>query len=131
MAYAPRILIIDDDAGVLNLFANVLAEDGYYVTAVATGRHAMWALRETAFDLAIVDMGLPDGDGPFLIREMLSEAPHLKVLATSGDMAQAMRSLASLAGATAVFGKPITPRKLRNVVYAALDASYSWRASSA
>lgn len=127
MSYAPRILLVEDEAGVRRLFERVLSEDGYYVATVATGRHALWVLRDTSFDLAIVDMSLPDLDGPCLIREITTEYPHVDVLASSGAMERHMEALAHAAGAIRVFQKPIPPDKLRKVVYAALDPSYAWR----
>lgn len=127
MTYAPRILLVEGEPGVRRIFVNVLAEDGYYVTAVATGRHALLVLRDTAFDLVIVDMSLPDLDGPAVIKEIATDYPHIKTLGSSGAMDSHMSALAHAAGAVTVFQKPIPPDKLRSVVYGALDPSYSWR----
>jgi CheY-like chemotaxis protein len=131
MAYAPRVLIVEDEAAVRRLFEQVLSEDGYLVTAVATGRHALLVTRDFAFDLVIVDMSLPDLAGPEVIRQIVEEIPHIKAIAVSGLMEGAMRNLAQTAGALAVFQKPITPRALRDTVFAALDPSYSWRSNRA
>ena len=125
--YAPRILIIEDEIHVRRLFERVLSEDGYHVTSVGTGRHALFVLRDVAFDVVIVDMSLPDLDGPEIIREILAEFPYIKAVAASGAMEPTLENLARLAGATQVFHKPITPDNLRGTVYAALDPSYSWR----
>lgn len=123
----PRILIVEDEAPVRRLFESVLLEDGYHVQSVATGRHALLVLRDVAIDLVIVDMSLPDRDGPDVIRDMLAEFPYIRALAASGAMQGRMRDLAQGAGAIGVFQKPISPRDLRHKVYAALDPSYSWR----
>ena len=131
MADAPRILIVEDESGVRRLFEQVLSEDGYLVTSVATGRHALLVSRDVVFDLAIVDMSLPDLEGPDVIRRILEEAPHIKAIAVSGLMEGPMRTLAALAGAIAVFQKPITPKTLREGIFAVLDPSLSWRAKGA
>lgn len=131
MDYAPRILIVEDDASVRRLFEHVLSEDGYYVTSVGTGRHALLVLRDVAFDAVIVDMSLPDLDGPEVLREIASEFPHIKAVAISGAMERHMQHEARVAGAVASFQKPITPKNLRNVVYTVLDPSYSWRGKGA
>lgn len=131
MAYAPRILIVEDDPGVRRLFEQVLADDGYYVQSVARGRHALHVLQEVNFDLVIVDMSLPDVDGPEVIREIAAEYPHVIVFASSGAMESHMQTLARSAGASLVFRKPILAGELRNLVYAALDPTYSWRGTGA
>jgi len=74
-----------------------------------------------------VDMSLPDLAGSDVIREVLAEFPHVKAIAMSGVMEGQMRDLASRAGALAVFQKPITPRALRETVFAALDPSFAWK----
>lgn len=66
--YAPRILIVDDEPAVRALFDCHLAEDGYRVTAVETGRQALAAVQKTTFDVIVVDLSLPDIDGIEAIR---------------------------------------------------------------
>jgi CheY-like chemotaxis protein len=128
VAYAPRILIVDDEAAVRQFFAAVLSEDGYSVTAAANGRHALLLLRDTEFELTILDMSLPDADGVELIRQLRGDFPHLKVLAVSGFMGRSLRDTATSVGATVTLAKPATPSELRRAVYQALDSSLSWRA---
>jgi CheY-like chemotaxis protein len=127
---APRILIVDDEPNVRNLFLTILAEDGYYVTAVATARHALLVLREREVELVILDLSLPDADGLELVREIHAEFPYTRVLAVSGFMDKAMHGIASSAGATATLAKPTTPRKFRDAVYRSLDGSCSWLGSA-
>jgi two-component system response regulator HydG len=126
--YAPRILIVEDEARVGRLFEQVLSEDGYNVSAVGNGRHAFHLLRQREFDLVITDMSLPDFDGYELIRDMIAEFPHLRVLAISGAIDQPMEVLARRAGARALFHKPISPKEVCDAVYNALDPSGKWKA---
>lgn len=86
LAYSPRILIVDNEAAVLRLFEAVLAQDGYYVTAVASGRQALISAGGTVFDVIISEMSLPDMDGTELIRHIRIAFPSSKVLAVSGYM---------------------------------------------
>jgi CheY-like chemotaxis protein len=125
--YAPRILIVEDEPAVRALFERILSEDGYDVRAVATGRHALLLLRDITVDVVIVDMSLPDRDGPDVIREMLSEFPYIKAVAASGAMEEPMRAIVRLAGAVNIIRKPTSARALRDAVYSALDPSLSWR----
>ena len=130
MQYAPRILVIEDEPGVGSLFERILAADGYSITAATSGRQALSILRSTAVDLVIVDMSLPDYDGPDIIREILHEFPFVKALAASGRMEAPMERLARRAGAVTTFRKPISPRELRRRVYSILDPSGAWRGPS-
>lgn len=123
MGYAPKILIVDDDPGVRKFFAVVLTEDGYAVSSVATGRHALSVLRDRDFDVVILDIGLPDIDGLELLIELRTERPHLKAVIVSGSGIR--HSPAGLGGATVV-RKPVNARALRRAVYGALDDSLSW-----
>jgi hypothetical protein len=68
-------------------FERVLSADGYYVTDVATGRHALRCLRDTAFDLIVIDMSLPDIDGFLLQRPCCSRDLVLRDgVATAHDL---------------------------------------------
>jgi CheY-like chemotaxis protein len=126
LPYAPRILIIDEVPNVRDQFLRILAEDGYYVQAVATARHARVVLRDHGAEVVTLNLSLPDVDGLELIRELRAEFPYIRILAVSGFMTDAVRAIATAAGATATLAKPTTPRKLRETVYRLLDSSCSW-----
>jgi DNA-binding NtrC family response regulator len=115
--YAPRILIVDDEPDIRTFFDRVLSEDGYYVDGVGTARQALRALGDRAFEVALVDISLPDGDGVELMRQMRMDAPYLRILATSGFLVGTMAEVVMAAGATATLEKPMTPDELRNAVY--------------
>jgi CheY-like chemotaxis protein len=125
LAYAPRILIVDDEPAIRRLFEDILAQDGYYVTAVGTGRHALFAIQDTVFDIIVVDMSLPDVRGPELLTQIRSETPLSKILAISGFM-EGIRADAIAAGATAVLAKPFAAQQLQETVYRLIDDSCSW-----
>src|SRR5215469_12193899 len=122
MVLAPRILIVDDEVHVRKLFVAVLAESGFDVTAAQSGRHALSLLSDAEFEIVIVDMCLPDMDGLELIRRLHGDYPFLKITAVSGFMGGALEREALSAGADATLSKPTTAMRLRNAVYALLDA---------
>lgn len=127
MDYAPRILIIDDEHSVRAFFEQVLSEDGYYTSSVGTVRHALQIIDDQAFEIVVVDLSLPDGDGLDLVRQMRAASPNLKILATSGFLVGDMPSIALQAGATATLAKPTTGWQLRNTVYQMLEPAGRWR----
>ena len=58
---ASTILLVEDDDATRSFLADNLAADGHDVIAADSARHG-WRLMETKFpDLALVDVGLPDG----------------------------------------------------------------------
>jgi CheY-like chemotaxis protein len=116
LSYAPRILVVDDECEIRTFFARILSEDGCFVTAVATARHALAAVRNGEFELVVLDLSLPDSDGLELTRQIRGEIPHLHILAISGFMFGDVAHEALAAGASATLPKPTTPSALRRSV---------------
>ena len=113
---APRILAVDDEYDIRTFFTQILLEEGYCVTAVATARHALAAVRNGEFELVVLDLSLPDSDGLELTRQIRSELPHLRILAISGFMVGDMPREAVAAGASATLPKPTTASSVRRKV---------------
>lgn len=88
---APHVLLVDDSTLVRMVIAAELREAGFLVTPVPTldaARRALSQSRERGrFDLAILDLALPDGDGLDLLREMRRDPSYasLPIMILSGD----------------------------------------------
>ena len=65
-----RILIVDDEAEIVELLRDVLTGEGYTVDAAPTADAALKLIRENIYDLALLDFNLPDMDGVMLHREI-------------------------------------------------------------
>jgi len=97
-----RILVVDDDAENLAGMCELLAFWGYHVEAVADGKAALAAAGRHCPDVAVMDLGLPDGDALHVIQQL--KALAVFVVAFSGwDKAEAG---ARAAGADAFVLKP-------------------------
>ena len=75
-----RLLLVEDELDIQTLLRNSLQEAGYEVDVAGDARHAEQIAMESAHDILIVDLGLPDRDGISLIlslREMGVSAPVL------------------------------------------------------
>jgi CheY-like chemotaxis protein len=78
-----RVLLVEDNADTLRLMTRLFLRRGYQVTPAADLATALEAARERAFDLLISDIGLPDGSGLDLMRQLRSRSA-VKGIALSG-----------------------------------------------
>jgi two-component system OmpR family response regulator len=106
-----RLLVVDDDVEVRELVARALSRDGHLVTAVATVDAARLAIAQEKFDVSVLDLALPDGNGIALCREL--RAQHdLQVLMLTAHSEVSTRVDSLDAGAD-FLGKPFAVAELR------------------
>ncbi|MBW1868587.1 MAG: response regulator [Deltaproteobacteria bacterium] len=74
------IAIIDDDAALASNLKDILEAEGYRVQAVNDGRAGMALFREKIFDLALVDIKLPEIPGPELVRRLSRLRPETEYI---------------------------------------------------
>jgi len=79
-----RILIVDDDEGVRKSLAAVLKDQGYTVDFAASGREAISKSKASFYNLALVDLGLPDMDGIRLLTEIRETVPKMVKIIITG-----------------------------------------------
>jgi len=75
-----RILLIEDEARIVELVSRALAREGFVVDALGTCADGQEALSDIHYDAAILDLGLPDGDGLVLLAAIRSGGNRLPVL---------------------------------------------------
>jgi two-component system, NtrC family, response regulator HydG len=126
VAYAPRILVVDDEPSVLLLLEQVLGDVGYHVTLAPNGRLALAQVRSREFDVVLIDLSLPDQDGMEVMRQIRAEFPHTPMLAMSGYMVGDMPKTAIAAGATDTLQKPASPEKILLTVYGLIQPRSAW-----
>lgn len=82
-----RVLVIDDDEALARVMRRNLASRGLEVQTAATGMEGLAEWRRWRPDLMVIDLGLPDGDGIDLIREIraTSSIPILVLSAREGE----------------------------------------------
>ncbi len=103
----PRsLLVVDDDPAFRDLAARVLADWGHVVIGQAgTVAEALARAAELHPDAALVDVGLPDGDGFALTRALVRLPWSVRVVLISADADSTHASTARLAGARGFVGK--------------------------
>ncbi|WP_119717757.1 two-component system response regulator CreB [Cognatilysobacter tabacisoli] len=107
----PRILLVEDEAAIADTVVYALRAEGYDASHCLTGRDALAAAGQQRFDLAILDVGLPDIGGFALCRE-LRRTRDLPVIFLTAQNAEADRLLGLEIGADDYVGKPFSPREL-------------------
>ena len=75
-----RLLIVEDEARIVEILRAALGRAGFVVDAVALCGDARLALAVTPYDAVILDLGLPDGDGIRLLSELRSSGNLIPVL---------------------------------------------------
>lgn len=121
-----KILVVEDDGLLLQFVKHCLETEGYLTVLAEDGKKALGWLKETRFDLAILDLQLPDMNG-LQICETIKDDPRTRampVIILTGNSANDVRIKSSLvANADLFLNKPIDPDDLRSAVKKVLQAA--------
>ena len=117
-----RLLLLEDDPAIARTVAYALERDGLTVTHSLLVHDARQQLQRTRFDLLVLDVGLPDGSGLDLLRDVRNAPPTaaLPVLMLSAHGEEIDRVLGLELGADDYLTKPFSPRELAARVKALL-----------
>lgn len=79
-----RILVVDDDPGILSVLSRFLGHQGYTVVSAGSGREAMDAVQAASYPLVILDLKLPDIPGIEVMASLKSQSPDTEVILFTG-----------------------------------------------
>jgi DNA-binding NtrC family response regulator len=102
-----RILIVDDDEQVLDAFKQTLNLEGYVVDTVETGKDAIQKSNTNTYNLALIDIRLPDMQGTQLLTELHETTPKMRKIIVTGYPSQNNAIEAVNKNADAYLVKPI------------------------
>ncbi len=102
-----RVLIIDDDVNIRNTLALILRHNNYETVLAATGRQALEQAKTGTFELAFLDIRLPDTNGIDLIAPLKEIQPDIAVIIVTAYASLETATKALNAGATAYLNKPV------------------------
>jgi len=107
----PRILLIEDEVAIADTVLYALSTEGFAAQHVTLGSQGLAAIRAGGFDLAVLDVGLPDINGFDLCRELraISDLPVIFLTARAGEID---RVVGLEIGADDYLTKPFSPREL-------------------
>jgi DNA-binding NtrC family response regulator len=112
MSKNKSILIIDDDKYILSVFSRILTKQGYAVENAETGQEAMEMIAKKQYDLALIDVKLPDVEGPILVEKLHKENPDMMKVVITGFPSIEDANKVMDNGAAAYLVKPIKSEEL-------------------
>lgn len=108
---AGTVLLVEDEESIVSLVRAYLERDGYRMVCVGTAAEALAALARQPVRIVVLDIGLPDGDGFDLCREIRKRSTVPIVMLTARDE-EIDRVLGLETGADDYLTKPFSPREL-------------------
>ena len=111
-----KVLVVDDDENIRNTMKAILEDEGYIVDLAATGREAVEKTQKVAYNIALLDIRLPDMEGVELLKLMKDATPRTRKIMVTGypSMQNAITALNKNADAYLI--KPVNVEKLLNTV---------------
>jgi len=106
------ILVVDDDKSILRTFTRILQKQDYKVDTAETGKEAIEKAESKYYDLALVDIRLPDTDGTELLARLKRQLKNtIKIMITGfPSIESGVKALDE--GADAYLVKPVKPEDL-------------------
>jgi two-component system KDP operon response regulator KdpE len=121
---ADQILIVDDEPAIAQTLKPVLTAQNYSVTTASTAADALRRARQTAYDIALLDLGLPDADGKEIIANLRALSCRSIIILSARH--QETEKIAALdGGADDYLNKPFSMDELLARIRAALRRANS------
>jgi CheY-like chemotaxis protein len=76
----PTVLVVEDDPDISMSLQDLLEHEGYRVDCAPTCRQASSSIEQHAYDVVLLDLGLPDGDGLSILEQLQVSLPALPVI---------------------------------------------------
>jgi DNA-binding NtrC family response regulator len=121
-AASPLLLIVDDDQVARELLAETLGREGYRVRVAGGGEEALRLAGAEPFDMALVDLRMPDVDGLAVLKQLAMIQPDLPVVILTAFATIETAIAAVNAGAFDYLSKPFRMEEIKIVVRRTLDA---------
>jgi DNA-binding NtrC family response regulator len=112
----PRILIVDDEETIRNTLSIILKDEGYIVDTAETGFEALKKISEINFNVALIDIKLPDIEGTTLLSKMKPAIPKLRKVILTGHPTISNAIDAVNRNADAYLLKPVKVDDLLNII---------------
>jgi DNA-binding NtrC family response regulator len=116
MGESARILVVDDDESIRKVLSTILEEEGYSVDTAKNGKEAINKTSRKFYDLALIDIRLPDVQGTELLTKIKDTTPKMRKIIITGypSLQNAVEALNR--GADAYVMKPFDMEKVLKTV---------------
>jgi signal transduction histidine kinase len=111
-----NVLIVDDDDALADNLAEIVDTIGARITSVSNRKAALAQATGGDFDVALVDVQLPDGDGISLLAPLRERSPFVEIVLITGNATLDGAMAAVRGGAFAYVMKPFSPPELLDTV---------------
>lgn len=101
-----KVLIIDDEVGIVQELREFLKEEGYDVATADTAKEGIRLVEEMKPDLALIDVKLPDASGLEILKVCKEKSPKTRTLMITGYVDQQVIDEAEAAGRDTFLQKP-------------------------
>ncbi|NDJ62265.1 MAG: response regulator transcription factor [Chloroflexi bacterium] len=115
-----KILVVDDEAVILNFLVRVLEREGYAVQSAMDGQAALQTMTQQPFDLLLSDIKMDRMDGVELLAEAKARYPHMAVILLTGHATVPSAIAALRNGAHNYLLKPVKNEDIVAAVESAL-----------
>ena len=116
MGESARILVVDDDENIRKVLAKILEDEGYTVESVGTAKEAIERTKRKFYNLALIDIRLPDMEGVKLLTKIRDTTPKMRKIIITGYPTLRNAIEAVNKGADAYIVKPFDMDKALNVI---------------
>ncbi len=117
----PAILIVDDEASIIDSLEGILSDDGFEVIHAYNGYEALKKIETESPDIVLLDIWMPGMDGIETLREIKRMAPHLPVVMITGHGSIESAVDATKSGAFDFLEKPLSIDKVMVTINNALN----------
>jgi DNA-binding NtrC family response regulator len=111
-----RILIVDDDDTIRTTMKAILEDEGYLVDLAASGKEGVEKSKETSYNIALLDIRLPDMEGVQLLKLLKPAVPRTRKIMVTGYPSTQNAIEALNKNADAYLIKPVDIEKLLNTI---------------
>jgi signal transduction histidine kinase len=116
-----RVLVVDDEEALAENVAEIIGTLGVETAIAHDGRTALALAASHDFDVALIDVRLPDGDGMSLLAPLRARFPFMQLVLVTGNATLEGAIAAVRGGAFAYVLKPVSPPDLLDTVRRAID----------
>jgi DNA-binding NtrC family response regulator len=118
-----KLLIVDDEQGIVDEVKSYFDEEGYEVQTADTGKEGIEAIGRFKPDIILLDMKLPDMSGLQVLKYCKETFPAIKVIVNTGYVDQNIIDESERLGRDAFLQKPFNLERLQTEIDALLGAA--------